>query len=73
MQQLQPLVANVKLDRPLDSHPALSRELMLTRLDADEWGDTADGTQYVQDDHGYMWADQSWQVWYHWANTGISA
>jgi hypothetical protein len=52
MQQLQPLVANAKLDRPLDSHPSLSRELMLTRLVADDWGDTADGTQYEQDDHG---------------------
>ena len=30
MQQLQPLVANAKLDRPLDSNPPLSRELMLT-------------------------------------------
>ncbi len=53
MQQLQPLVANAKLDRPLDSHPPLSRELMLTRLDADDWGDTADGAQYEQDDYGY--------------------
>jgi hypothetical protein len=51
MQQLQPLVANAKLDRPLDSHPPLSRELMLTRLEVDDWGDTADGTQYEQDDH----------------------
>jgi hypothetical protein len=51
MQQLQPLVANAKLDRPLDSHPPLSRELMLTRLEANDWGDTADGTQYEQDDH----------------------
>ena len=50
MQQLQPLVANAKLDRPLDSHPPLSRELMLTRLEADDWGDTVDGTQYEQDD-----------------------
>ncbi len=31
----------------------LSRELMLTRLVADDWGDTADGTQYDQDDHWY--------------------
>ena len=53
MQQLQPLVANAKLDRPLDSHPPLSRELMLTRLEADDWGDTTDGTQYEQEDHGY--------------------
>ncbi len=28
-----------------------SRELMLTRLEADDWGDTVDGTQYEQDDH----------------------
>ncbi len=53
MQQLQPLVANAKLDCPLDSHPPLSRELMLTRLDADDWGDNADGAQYEQDDYGY--------------------
>ena len=53
MQQLQPLVANAKLDRPLDSHPPLSRELMLTRLEADDWGDTTDGTQYEQEGHGY--------------------
>jgi hypothetical protein len=53
MQQLQPLVANAKLDRPLDSHPPLSRELMLTRLEADDWGDTADGTHYVQEEHEY--------------------
>ena len=53
MQQLQPLVANAKLDRPLDSHPPLSRELMLTRLGSDDWGDTTDGTQYEQEDHGY--------------------
>ncbi len=53
MQQLQPLVANAKLDRPLDSHSPLSRELMLTRLEADDWGDTTDGTQYEQEDHGY--------------------
>ncbi len=26
---------------------------MLTRLEADDWGDTADGTQYEQDDHWY--------------------
>ena len=49
----QPLVANAKLDRPLDSHPPLSRELMLTRLETDDWGDTADGTQYEQENHGY--------------------
>jgi hypothetical protein len=53
MQQLQPLVANAKLDRPLYSHPTLSRELMLTRLEADDWGDTADGTHYVQEEHEY--------------------
>ncbi len=53
MQQLKPMVANAKLDRPLDSHPPLSRELMLTRLEADDWGDSADGTQYEQEDHGY--------------------
>ena len=58
MQQLQPLVANAKLDRPLDSHPPLSRELMLTRLAADDWGDTAehataDGAHYVQEEHEY--------------------
>ena len=53
MQQLQPLVANAKLDRPLDSHPPLSRELMLTRLTTDDWGDTTDGTQYEQEDQEY--------------------
>ncbi len=53
MQQLQPLVANAKLDRPLDSHPPFSRELMLTRLESDDWGDTTDGTQYEQEDYGY--------------------
>ena len=53
MQQLQPLVANAKLDRPLDSHPPLSRELMLTRLTADDWGDTTDGTQYEHEDQEY--------------------
>ena len=31
----------------------LSRELMLTRLEADDWGDSTDGTQYEQEDHGY--------------------
>ncbi len=45
MQQLQPLVANAKLDRPLNSHPSLSHELMLTQLEADDWGDIANGTQ----------------------------
>ncbi len=38
--------ANAKLDHPLYSHPPLSRELMLTHLEADDWGDTTDGTQY---------------------------
>ncbi len=54
MQQLQPLVANAKLDRPLDSHPPLSRELMLTRLEADDWGDTTDDTRHGQEDQGYV-------------------
>ncbi len=45
MQQLQPLVANSKLDRPLDSHPPLSRELMLTRLETDDWGNIYEDTQ----------------------------
>jgi hypothetical protein len=53
MQQLQPMVANAKLDRPLDSHPPLSRELMLTRLEADDWGDSTDGAQYEQEEHVY--------------------
>ncbi len=52
MQQLQPLVANAKLDLPLDSHPPLSRELMLTRLETDDW-DTTDSTQNEPEDHGY--------------------
>ncbi len=52
MQQLQPMVANAKLDRPLDSHP-LSRELMLTRLEADDWGDSTAGAQYEQEEHVY--------------------
>jgi hypothetical protein len=26
---------------------------MLTRLEADDWGDIADGNQYEQEDHGY--------------------
>ncbi len=55
MQQLQPLVANSKLDRPLDSHPPLSLELMLTRLEADDWGDTYEGDQDDYQDH------DSWQ------------
>jgi hypothetical protein len=45
MQQLQPLVANSKLDRPLDSHPPLSRELMLTRLETDDWGNMYEDTK----------------------------
>ena len=49
MQQLQPLVANAKLERPLDSHPPLSRELMLTRLVSDDWGEAYESAQY--DDH----------------------
>ena len=63
MQQLQPLVANAKLDRPLDSHPPLSRELMLTRLEADDWGDAADGAQYEQDD--YWSAEHDDESYYH--------
>ncbi len=53
MQQLQPMVANAKLDRPLDSHRPLSRELMLTRLEADDWGDSTAGAQYEQEEHVY--------------------
>ncbi len=53
MQQLQPMVANSKLDRPLDSHPPLSRELMLTRLETDDWGDSTAGAQYEQEEHIY--------------------
>jgi hypothetical protein len=52
MQQLQPLVANAKLDRPLDSNPPLSRELMLTRLEPDDWGDVADDTRREYYDQG---------------------
>ena len=63
MQQLQPLVANAKLDRPLDSHPPLSRELMLTRLEADDWGDAADGAHYEQDD--YWSAEHDDESYYH--------
>ncbi len=37
MQQLQPLVANVKLHRPLDSHSPLSRELMLSHSSRGRW------------------------------------
>ena len=53
MQQLQPLVANAKLDRPLDSNPPLSRELMLTRLAPDDWGDVAADTRHEYYDQGY--------------------
>jgi hypothetical protein len=53
MQQLQPLMANAKLDRPLDSHPPLSRELMLTRLAPDHWGETCEGTQYGHHEQDY--------------------
>jgi hypothetical protein len=53
MQQLQPLVANSKLDRPLDSHPPLSRELMLTRL--------YEGTQDDYQDQDYYWQEQHQQ------------
>ncbi len=53
MQQLQPMVANAKLERPLDSHPPLSRELMLTRLEADDWRDSTAGAQYEQEEHVY--------------------
>jgi hypothetical protein len=53
MQQLQPLVANAKLDRPLDSNPPLSRELMFTRLAPDDWGDVTDDTRHEHYDQGY--------------------
>ena len=53
MQQLQPLVANAKLDRPLDSNPPLSRELMFTRLAPDDWGDVTDDTRHEYYDQGY--------------------
>ena len=53
MQQLQPLVANAKLDRPLDSNPPLSRELMFTRLAPDDWGDVTDDTRHGHYDQGY--------------------
>ena len=53
MQQLQPLVANAKLDRPLDSNPPLSRELMYTRLAPDDWGDVTDDTRHEHYDQGY--------------------
>jgi hypothetical protein len=61
MQQLQPLVANSKLDRPLDSHPPLSRESMLTRLEADDWGDTYEDDQYNYQDHDSWQEHESWQ------------
>ena len=36
---------------------------MLTRLEADDWGDTADGTQYEQDDH---WNTENYdELYYH--------
>ncbi len=39
---------------------------MLTRLEADDWGDTADGTQYEQDDHWYTeHYDESYDQDYH--------
>ena len=53
MQQLQPLVANAKLDRPLDSNPPLSRELMFTRLAPDDWGDVTDDTRHEHYDQVY--------------------
>ncbi len=33
------------------THYSLASSWLLTRLEADDWGDTADGTQYGQDDH----------------------
>ncbi len=60
MQQLQPLVANSKLDRLLDSHPPLSRELMLTRLETDDWGDTYEDAQDDYQDQDY-WQEQNQQ------------
>ncbi len=57
MQQLQPLVANSKLDRPLDSHPPLTRELMLARLETNDWGDMYEGTQDDYQDQDY-WQEQ---------------
>ena len=39
---------------------------MLTRLEADDWGDSADGTQYGQDDHWYTEQyDESYDQDYH--------
>ncbi len=64
MQQLQPLVANSKLDRSLDSHPPLSRELMLTRLETDDWGDMYEGTQDDYQDQDY-WPEQHQQEHEH--------
>ncbi len=64
MQQLQPLVANSKLDRPLDSHPSLSRELMLTRLETDDWGDMYEGTHDDYQDQDY-WQEQHQQEHEH--------
>ena len=64
MQQLQPLVANSKLGRPLDSHPPLSRELMLTRLETDDWGDTYEDTPEEYQDQDY-WQEQHQQELEH--------
>jgi hypothetical protein len=64
MQQLQPLVANSKLDCPLDSHPPLSRELMLTRLETDDWGDMYEDTQEEYQDQDY-WQEQHQQEQEH--------
>ena len=64
MQQLQPLVANSKLDRPLDSHPPLSRELMLTRLETDDWGGTYEDTPEEYQDQDY-WQEQHQQELEH--------
>jgi hypothetical protein len=60
MQQLQPLVANSKLDRPLDSHPPLSRELMLTGLETADWGDTYEDALDDYQDQDY-WQEQNQQ------------
>jgi hypothetical protein len=64
MQQLQPLIANSKLDPPLDSHPPLSRELMLARLETDDWGDMYEGTQDDYPDQDY-WQEQHQQEHEH--------
>jgi hypothetical protein len=57
-------VANSKLDRPLDSHPPLSRELMLTRLETDDWGDIYEGIQDDYQDQDY-WQEQHQQEQEH--------